>query len=689
MLFYIRKKAYPVLEIDQKNRYRFEAIKICLIYTIVGFIWIYFSDRFVYKFTNNANIRLVLSTYKGWLYAIITAATIYLLISNLLKKVDLTEKRLIKSEEQYKTIVNKMQQGIALYECVIKDDEIINYRLIDANESHEKVTGLKNIKILGKTIMDIFPTYGKRIFETIEHVAKTGDSVSFELYNERESKYYELVMYCPQKFQVAVIITEITKWRQAEEVIKRQEYNYRNTFEWASDPIFLIKDNRTLGCNAAMLELLGYDSKASILNNLPSEFSPERQPDGMRSEDKILEMYDHTMKNGKCKFEWWYKKRDGEILPVEVMMTTIFNNGEKVYHLLWRDISERKQMEQKLEHLSYHDQLTGLYNRRFFEDELSRLHGESYLPLSIIVADVNGLKLVNDSFGHAMGDELIKKVVEVIKRGCREEDIVARIGGDEFVIVSPNTDVNKANQIVNNIKALAVNEKVGSVDISISFGYEIKKTTEDEIQDIIKKAEDNMYKKKLCESPSMRGKTVNTIITALHEKNKMEEQHSHRTSKLCRNMGKALGLSQDDIEELKTVGLLHDIGKIAIADNILNKKDKLTDEEREEIMRHSEIGYRILSTVNDMSEMAEYVLAHHERWDGTGYPKGLKGEEIPLQSRIIAIADTYDAIISKRSYRDALPKEAAIEELKKNSGTQFDPELVVIFIEKVLKNQLE
>ena len=187
----------------------------------------------------------------------------------------------------------------------------------------------------------------------------------------------------------------------------------------------------------------------------------------------------------------------------------------------------------------------------------------------------------------------------------------------------------------------------------------------------------------------MRGKTINAIITTLHEKNKREEQHSHRVSMLCESMAKALALPEDRIKELKTAGLLHDIGKIAIEENILNKPGKLTNEEWEEIKRHPEIGYRILSTVNDMSEMAEYVLYHHERYNGMGYPKGLKGEEIPLQSRIIAIADTYDAMVSERSYRGALPEEVAIKELAINAGIQFDLELVEIFIEKVLNRSFD
>ncbi len=603
MLFLIRKKIYSMLKINKKNKFKYECIKICLIYSVIGILWVYFSDRIANKIASNNSMFLIISTYKGWIYVIVTSIILYLLIGNLLKKVDLTEKKLNesykelssvneeleayvqqltaseeelrvqydqiieneknlrKSEEKYKTLVNEMHQGLALYEVVLNEEgEAINYSFLDGNESHEKLVKLKNKDILGKTILEIFPSTGNEIIKLLRDVIKTGKPICYENYLQELDKHMEVVAYRPKPLQLAAIVT---------------------------------------------------------------------------------------------------------------------------------DISGRKQMEYELQYLSYHDQLTGLYNRRFFEEELRRIDEERNLPLSVIMADVNGLKLVNDSFGHTVGDELLKKVVEVIIRGCRKEDIIARLAGDEFVILLPKTSIYETEEVVKNIKALALKEKVGSVDISISLGYETKIDKEEKILDILKKAEDHMYKKKLFESPSMRGKTINAIITTLHEKNKREEAHSYRVSKLCESMGKALGLSEDDIKELKTVGLLHDIGKIAIEENILNKKEKLTEEEWEEIKRHPEIGYRILSTVNDMSEMSEYVLAHHERWDGIGYPKGLKGEEIPLQSRIITIADSYDAMISERSYRDALPEEVAIKELKTNEGIQFDPSLIRLFIEKVLNKPFD
>jgi HD-GYP domain-containing protein (c-di-GMP phosphodiesterase class II) len=209
-----------------------------------------------------------------------------------------------------------------------------------------------------------------------------------------------------------------------------------------------------------------------------------------------------------------------------------------------------------------------------------------------------------------------------------------------------------------------------------------------DINEIVKNAEDYMYRHKLFESPSIRGKTVKAIINSLHEKNKREEQHSQRVSYLCEAIGIAMEQSESELKELKTVGLLHDIGKIAIDEKILNKPDKLTNEEWNDIKRHPEIGYRILSSVNDMAELAEFVLAHHERWDGGGYPKGLKGVEIPLQARIITVADTFDAMTSERAYRSAIPDDIAIAELKRNAGTQFDPEIVRIFTEKVMNRKL-
>ncbi|MBC8059474.1 MAG: diguanylate cyclase [Clostridiaceae bacterium] len=470
--------------------------------------------------------------------------------------------------------------------------------------------------------------------------------------------------------------------KRAEDELLHEKILTDAIFYSAPGMLYLYDDQgRLLRWNKKHHDITGYSSQELSKMSLWDWYNGDE-----KSRVAVMEGLTKAVEEGFGDGESELRKKDGTTVPMYFTASALYLDDKQYFAGIAIDITERKKKEEEIFYLSYHDHLTGLYNRRFYEEELKRLDTKRNLPMTIIMGDVNGLKLINDSFGHFMGDELIKKVAEVIRQGCRGDDIIARLGGDEFVIILPKTDAFETEQIIKRITKLSLSEKVGSIDISISFGYETKKNKEEKIEDIFKNAEDHMYKKKLLESPSMRGKTIKAIINTLHEKNKREEQHSHRVSSLCKSMGEALGLPDYKNEELKLVGLLHDIGKIAIDENVLNKPAKLTQDEWKEIKRHPEIGYRILNTVNDMSDMAKYVLYHHERWDGKGYPKGLKGQEIPYVSRIITIVDAYDAMTSERSYRSALPMEVVIDELQRNSGIQFDPELVAVFIEKILNS---
>ncbi len=244
----------------------------------------------------------------------------------------------------------------------------------------------------------------------------------------------------------------------------------------------------------------------------------------------------------------------------------------------------------------------------------------------------------------------------------------------------PSTDEYEAEAIVKRIKSSCHNEAFKNIEFSMSFGWDSKTTVDESIKDLFKRVEDQMYRNKLVESPSIRGKMFDTVIKTLHAKNEREERHSSRVSEYSELIAKSLCMNSIKVKELKTAGWLHDIGKIAISDSILDKTGKLDDEEWKEVKKHPEIGYRILNSVNEFTELSEHILSHHERYDGKGYPKGLKGDEIPLQSRIIAIADAYDAMTSDRTYRNALSENEAIQQLKINSGTQFDPLLVDVFV---------
>lgn len=393
--------------------------------------------------------------------------------------------------------------------------------------------------------------------------------------------------------------------------------------------------------------------------------------------DQAMESIANAIETNEMQmFEYRLEMESG----TEYFETRFLKITEEEILAIVRNITENKEYIQKIEQLSFYDQLTGMYNRRFYEEELRRLDTKRNLPLTLIMIDVNGLKLTNDAFGHLAGDELLKSVAEVFKSECRSDDIIARIGGDEFIILLPSSGSKEAESIVSRIQMGIKRLSVANVPVSISIGWETKLNENEPIMDVFVKAEDHMYRKKLTESQSMRNKTIQVILHTLNAKNEREKIHSDNVSKISRRIGKAMNLSYEMLKEIEIAGLMHDIGKIAINDAILNKPGPLTEAEYAEVKKHPESGYQILKSVDKYSALAEYALSHHERWDGNGYPKGMKGEEIPIISRIIAVADTYEAMVSDRSYRKAMSHETAMVEIKGCSGTQFDPGVVDVFL---------
>ncbi|WP_373481979.1 HD domain-containing phosphohydrolase [Acetobacterium sp.] len=378
-------------------------------------------------------------------------------------------------------------------------------------------------------------------------------------------------------------------------------------------------------------------------------------------------------------------RRDGEERIINMRMIPQFdeNNNHIGNFGTVQDITRIRKTEEEIRYLSYHDYLTGLFNRRFYEEVLIKLDTEDNYPLTLVMADVNGLKMINDSFGHAVGDELLQMASNVIKSGCRENDVIARLGGDEFVIILARTDAETAALIIKRLEVLAAREKIRGLKLSIAFGSQTKTRKEENIQKVLKNAEDDMYRHKLYQSASMRSKTIKLIMNTLYEKSNREMMHSNRVGHICEKIGMRMKLDQDEINQIRTAGLIHDIGKMGIDEKILNKPGALSQDEWKEIQRHPEIGYRILSSVNEFSEMANCILEHHERWDGRGYPKGLRGEEISLQGRIVAVADSFDAMTSDRTYRKGLAQDEAIAEIKRCAGTHFDPLVAKILVEMV------
>ena len=348
------------------------------------------------------------------------------------------------------------------------------------------------------------------------------------------------------------------------------------------------------------------------------------------------------------------------------------------------DITERKNKEERILYLNQYDVLTGLNNRRSFEEQKQHLFSPENSPVSVIVGDINGLKLVNDTLGHDMGDKLIKGVADILKSICRKQDFIARTGGDEFIIIQPKTTAAQAEKNVAEIlKKCESKNRISSEKnfyFSLSLGFAIRKDPKESIEEVMKIAENYMYQRKLLSNKSVHNTIIKSIQATMYERSFETEEHSRRLAHCAGKIARKLNLPQGQLDEIELLAMLHDIGKIGVDDNVLKKPGPLTDTEWIQMKRHPEIGYRIAISSPELSHIAEYILSHHERWDGKGYPRNLKGKNIPIQARIIAVADAYDAMTYDRPYRAMLPKEKAVEEIKRNSGTQFDPAIVDVFL---------
>lgn len=354
--------------------------------------------------------------------------------------------------------------------------------------------------------------------------------------------------------------------------------------------------------------------------------------------------------------------------------------------LVFRDVTEKKQKQKQIEYLSLHDHLTGLYNRRYFTDKLASVDIETHYPLGLIMIDLNGLKILNDAYGHDTGDKALKLMSHALQETIKDRGVVSRIGGDEFTVVMSNTSEEEITDLKDRLNTRVQTVVIKNVTLSIAIGHAIKYKATDALSDVLKKAEDMMYKMKLVKGVSARNNTIQAILKTLTDKYVLERTHSKRVSDICYRIGKILKLNKDDLEELKLSGMFHDIGKISLPDKILNKPDRLTKDEYAIVKEHTGNGYQILRAADEYSDFAEHALYHHEHYDGAGYPDGLKGDDIPLFARIISVADAYEAMTSDRPYRKAMTCKEAIDELNRYKGSQFDPMVVNAFL-KVYKTE--
>ncbi|OPX90150.1 PAS domain S-box protein [Pelotomaculum sp. PtaB.Bin117] len=616
------------------------------------------------------------------------------------------ENALKEREEQLRLIIEN------LHDAITKIDK--NGKFEYLSPSIKNITGYAPDERMGKSAFElVHPDDLDRVIATYETSIKTSSSGKAEYRLRHADGHYIwlettgnlLLDECGKFIGATMILRDITGRKLAEEKLRDAHQQLIDVIEFLPDQIFVIdKEKKIIAWNRAIEDATGI-SKEEVLGKEDNTFAIK-----VYGESRPL-LIDFTFDNNpEIKSEYvskysYFKKIDN-LLHAETYIPSLFNGkgahiwitaaplfdgeGNQVGAIeTARDITERKQMEEKLKYLSMRDSLTGLYNRTYFDEEINRLKGGRQPPLGIIVCDVDGLKLINDTMGHEAGNTLLVSTANLIKSCFRSGDMIARIGGDEFVVLLPCTDRHAVESACHRIREIIADYNIANPELplSLSIGFAISDNQTKSPNELFAEADLNMYREKLSHSQSTRSIIVKTLKKTLEVRDFATEGHAERMQKLVVHLATACGLPDYRLNDMSLFALFHDLGKIGIPDMILFKPGPLNEEEHLIINKHCEIGYNIANCVPDLIPIADWILKHHEWVNGCGYPLGLRGEEIPLECRILAIVDAYDAMTSDRPYRKAMNQDEAMAELIRCSGTQFDPRIVQKFVE-ISENQL-
>ena len=471
------------------------------------------------------------------------------------------------------------------------------------------------------------------------------------------------------------ILRDITDSVIISERLKSSEARYKELFDNASAFIFTISESDAITTsNRSFSQLLGIETdNQTNIENINTYFST-----AFITKLAGKSFYTYCLSRIEEKVEVEFLLPTGYKMHIELSNRVIKHPQKKdEIQLVGTDITEKKFAEEKIKYLSTHDPLTGLNNRLSFDEKLVDLDLKGERGICIIVGDVNGLKMVNDAFGHRYGDQLLVAISEILNTIFDDEDFITRLSGDEFAIITRKRDIPKwIKKIDESCKAL---DRFPFI-VDISLGFAIKKDTHQTLDNLFREADHSMYRSKLRRSRRIKLDMIESLKKQLEIKSIETAYHSRRMTKIASDFGKFIGLNDIHMEELTLAVSVHDIGMVSVDKSLIDKPGKLTESEFNEVKKHAEIGYHLLIATPTLANVGEYVLSHHENFDGTGYPQGLKGNEIPYIARIIAVVDSYESMTRERIYHGAIGHDKAISELERLSGKRYDPKIVAAFV---------
>lgn len=647
-------------------------------------------SRFVYSLF--ALTALVAGIYLGnvaglrssWLGAAVTVACLatatFLAIHLPRKASDL--------EERYRKTIDKLDAIIdASPLAVLSLDTSGNITWWSA--AAERIFGWSAEEVLGGQNPGIPEEQRSGLHDLKQRTLRGELSGGFQAVRRRKdgSKFYAQISSAPlhdsqgEDVGMVGIVADISEQKVAEIALRHSEERFRRLTENATDIIFTLRhdpDWRLDYVSPAVRTILGYEpdeliGQPAILKQLTDAADPAKFLSGLG-----------TVRESQFTWSTRVRHKSGKPVWLETKASIVLDGRGRVAAVegISRDATERMRLEEQLRYLSLRDELTGLHNRRHFEKELQRTVDEGQYPICVISSDVDGLKLVNDTMGHTQGDQMLVQYANILVSALKQPGVIARIGGDEFAVLMTGTSPEMTSEMIERIEegVRRYNSQDPAVPLSVSLGMAVALGPGMTLDELLAQSDKSMYREKVHRSSTAAHSIVKSLLAALATKDHVGDGHVSRVASLSQALGAIVRLTKKEMADLALLAEVHDLGKVSTPDRILFKKGPLTKSEREEMEQHSTVGYKIARSSPELSHIAELILHHHECWNGTGYPLGLSGDAIPVQARILAIVDAYDVMTNDQPYRDAMSRSAAIMELRKCSGQQFDPVLTDLFV---------